>query len=86
MLALLGILNSKLASRIIMLLGQKSQRKLFPKIVKDDLQNFLLPATWIEASKALAVLVERRLSDARVEDELERMVQSLYGFSADALC
>ena len=43
LLALLGILNSNLASFVIMQRGRKSQRRIFPKIVNDDLKDFPLP-------------------------------------------
>ncbi|NMC62044.1 MAG: N-6 DNA methylase, partial [SAR324 cluster bacterium] len=54
--ALLAILNSKTASEILMLLGQKSQRKLFPKIVNDDILNFPIPLCFESVKSKLANL------------------------------
>lgn len=54
--ALLAILNSKLASFIIRLRGRKSQRRLFPKIVGDDLKDFPLPLRFPECTEELSSL------------------------------
>jgi len=43
LIALSAILNSKLGTFIIRNVGRKSQRKLFPKLVNDDLRSFPLP-------------------------------------------
>ena len=61
MLALTAILNSRTASSIIMHLGQKSQRRLFPKVVNDDILNFPVPSSWNDAVPILAPLAAERL-------------------------
>lgn len=68
---LLAILNSAVASEIIKLLGQKSQRKLFPKIVNDDLLNFPLPRDWEGARRKLAGAA-RSLNSLSPDDSVRR--------------
>ncbi|MDC0358808.1 hypothetical protein OAO01_08335, partial [Oligoflexia bacterium] len=54
MLALLAVLNSRFASFLITYLGRKSQRKIFPKIVNDDLKYFPIPVNFYEYVTTLA--------------------------------
>lgn len=42
LMALCNILNSRAASFLLFIRGRKAQRKLFPKIVLDDLKDFLV--------------------------------------------
>ena len=87
MLALLAILNSTLASLVIALRGRKSQRRLFPKIVNEDLKDFPLPEDPAGHVRRLAELAEKRSKagddDRRaknLEDEIETAVFEAYGF------
>ncbi|RMG45510.1 MAG: hypothetical protein D6719_00175, partial [Candidatus Dadabacteria bacterium] len=59
---LLGILNSKVASFIILTQGRKSQRKLFPKIVNADLKDFPIPANYTTYAGKIASL-SKELTD-----------------------
>lgn len=61
LLALLAILNSKLASYIMRFLGRKTQRSIFPKIVNDDLRDFPLPQNFADSVKTLSILAEKML-------------------------
>lgn len=57
--ALLALLNSKIASFIIKTCGRKSQRKIFPKLVIEDLLDFPIP---LEFDKHHNNLAEQALS------------------------
>jgi len=59
LLALLVIINSKLSSFVIRNRGRKSQRRLFPKIVNDDLKDFPLPAEFPSHVKKLSQLAKQ---------------------------
>lgn len=69
-LALLAILNSTLASFVIAYRGRKSQRRLFPKIVNEDLRDFPLPPSFRSCTARLAALAEQRLG-AKTAAEIE---------------
>ncbi len=82
-LSLLAILNSRLASKIIMIFGQKSQRRLFPKLVNDDLKNFPIPRDWSRATSSLAPLALERTQHPASRDLevlIDRKVDELYSF------
>ncbi len=79
LLALLGVLNSRCASFIIACRGQKSQRRLFPKIVNADLKAFPVPRRIFSDPHPLARLVEKRLEtrngmSSEIEHEIEATV------------
>jgi SAM-dependent methyltransferase len=48
-----SLLNSAYGSLQIELLGKKSQRALFPKIVLSDLKDFYIPKNWRELAKKI---------------------------------
>lgn len=88
-LALLGILNSKLASGIIQLRGRKSQRRLFPKLLNADLKEFPIPPSLERDGLPLAQLVQQRLfaphaEQAALETKIETAVLKLYGLPSNA--
>ena len=56
LLALLAILNSKLVSFVLQCRGRKTQRKLFRKIVNDDLRDLPLPDSFERHTPRLAEL------------------------------
>lgn len=72
--ALTVILNSKLASFQILYRGKKSQRKLFPKIVNQDLKNFLIPKDFEETHTSL-------LGIDLSNNELDQRVYELYSLT-----
>ncbi|NDC37291.1 MAG: hypothetical protein EBZ48_04480 [Proteobacteria bacterium] len=83
-LALLGILNSKLGATVIQQRGKKSQRRLFPKVLNADLKAFPIPFNLEHRGTQLANLVKKRLVAARhevstLEEQIENAVLDLYG-------
>lgn len=81
MVALLAILNSKLASFILCLQGRKTQRGLFPKIVKDDLSDFPLPLRFSDARSPLSKEVR-----AIINEQKEENPQLLLQFDQKGAC
>lgn len=89
LLALLALLNSKLASFIILQRGRKSQRRLFPKIVNDDLKDFQLPVDFASQVKNLSALAQQMLDYTlrgaaaqeltQVQGEIDNAVYSAFG-------
>ncbi len=61
-LSLLAILNSKIASFIIHFRGRKSQRKLFRKIVNDDLKDFPIPLELKKYEESLSELAKMAMN------------------------
>lgn len=86
MMALCGIVNSRLGSFIIKFTGRKSQRRIFPKIVNEDLKNFPIPITLYKKVDILAPIVKKLLntdlSCQSSEAELNKEVFSLYNLSS----
>ncbi|RIL08758.1 MAG: hypothetical protein DCC75_08110, partial [Proteobacteria bacterium] len=76
MQALCAILNSKLASFVILHKGRKSQRSLFPKIVNDDLLDLPLPSNFDRHAGQLAKLLAR--PGQIPDDELNTLVYECY--------
>lgn len=91
--ALLGILNSQFASCYFLLKGRKTQRRLFPKLVADDLRDFPIPLCILEEEKLLEQLAEkvvlrmelREEASSPMRDKCEReidtIVWEIYGFN-----
>lgn len=81
MKALLAILNSKLGSLILSHQGRKIQRKLFPKIVNDDLKDFPIPSDLSGQIDSLAGLASKRLAlsanQILEKEELENQIDHL---------
>ena len=88
--ALAAVLNSPIASALLLLCGRKSQRSLFPKIVNDDLKSFLLPRALISHTSAptLSTLaaIGRSWSESppRTDDEISLREEELESAVADA--
>lgn len=92
--ALLTLINSSLGSFIFSRQGRKSQRRLFPKLVNDDLKYFPIPGSFWQQIEALA-RVSRELSEATVsgqytdaeldslEAELNTTACSAYGLTPE---
>ena len=76
LLALLLLLNSILGSFLIKLAGKKSQRKLFPKVVLDDLKALPISSTLIDEPTSAAKLA-RQLLDQGSSAELEAAADQL---------
>ena len=88
LLALLGVLNSRLGSLIILQRGRKSQRRLFPKLVGADLADFPVAKQLLAKPELLARLVEQRLkpgisesSQQSLDEQLEALVAEFYGLT-----
>ena len=82
LLTLLGILNSSIATFILLLHGRKTQRKLFPKLVNGDLKNFPLPANLLSEATHIAPLVKRLLTeqeDTEQDKVIDIAVAEMYG-------
>jgi hypothetical protein len=85
MQALCALLNSKLVSYYLKLCGCKSQRKLFPKIVNDDLRDLPLPREFEAGARELAPFCSRITQSEfapEIEEELDSLVARLYGLSS----
>ncbi len=84
--ALVAILNSKLASFVILQQGRKSQRKLFPKIVNDDLCDFPLPARFYDYATDLAEKAAMMTSNAFESlNEIDKLVYEAYGLNEEEI-
>ena len=87
--ALTALLNSSVASLLLKTLGRKSQRRLFPKVVLDDLKILPIPMALLTDWHELAA-IEQRLSsastspDEQVLDELDRAAIELYHLCPEA--
>lgn len=84
--ALVCILNSAIGSGLFMLLGRKSQRKLFPKVLNRDLLAFPLPKNLHAKSANLAALhdaaVAMNSDSPELQKQIEAAVKELYGMPA----
>jgi len=81
LLALLAILNSKLASYYLLQKGRKTQRTIFPKIVNKDLKDFPIPNSFLAHRAQLALLARKALdanSPAAKEAEIDQAVFACY--------
>jgi methylase of polypeptide subunit release factors len=81
---LLAVLNSKIASYILKHIGIKSQRKLFPKLVLDDIKNFPLANSLIESPESLSTLVSEMIynpDDINLGNQIDQEVAKAYGIS-----
>jgi len=89
-LALLGIINSRLGSIIFHETGRKTQRTLFPKLLNADLKGFLIPKDLDTRGEHLARLVSKRLiaepeNTATLDEEIEDAVLTLFGIKSDPI-
>ena len=85
--ALTGILNSPLASFVLRHRGRKTQRRLFPKLVNDDLKEFPLPIEFDEHARVIAeaaIVCALSPSESAERTLLER-VCAAYHLDADAV-
>ena len=78
--ALVAILNSPLVSKFISERGNKSQRKLFPKVVLGDVKGIPLPHHFQSHVEKLAALAKERTAgySQELEEEIERRVEEAY--------
>jgi methylase of polypeptide subunit release factors len=86
MLALAVILNSKVASAWILLKGIKSQRRLFPKILREDLAVFPLPACLPKKHKDLSRLAKQLMDRPGLKSHIEvkKKSEELFSLRAEA--
>ena len=71
MQALCSLLNSSLISFFMRMYGCKSQRKLFPKVVSNDLRSIPLSSSFFSNAGALAALCRQQMTTHRRELDLE---------------
>ena len=79
--ALLGLLNSTVASFYLLTKGRKASRKLFPKIVNGDLLDFPIPLEFKEQESEIASLVDKLLDEPfsiEVQEKLDQTVADSY--------
>jgi hypothetical protein len=73
--ALVAILNSKLGNQIFALVGRKSHRRLFPKVLNRDLMQFPLPQDFASKCQRLAELHDALVQSQNRRDELEEQIE-----------
>lgn len=85
LLALLSVLNSHIGSCIIHSIGKKSARKLFPKLVLDDLKHFPLPNRFDHYREQLKDLALKKIeSPATIQDEeIDEIVSEAYSLGKE---
>lgn len=76
LIALAALLNSRLASFLILMRGRKSQRKIFPKIVNDDLSDFRVPRAWSSIVELLGAVAQQ---PRRSDEEIDSLVYQTFG-------
>jgi hypothetical protein len=81
LIALNGILVSAVGSEIISLIGKKASRKLFPKVILADINNFPLPSSFFAcyheiADKTLAIRAQG--NSEQLFSELDLLVRKVY--------
>jgi adenine-specific DNA-methyltransferase len=88
--ALLGILNSKLATYYHFNSSPKATKGAFPKILVEDVKNFPIPHISSQQQSKLATKVDAILyakeegtGTAKLEREIDDMVYRLYGLTYD---
>ncbi|MBN8551093.1 MAG: N-6 DNA methylase, partial [Deltaproteobacteria bacterium] len=91
MLALCALLNSKLISFFVRMCGCKSQRRLFPKIVNDDLKSIPLSKGFFGAAAELAQRAEQQMRQVSAERdrEIDALIFAAYAISesqAERVC
>ncbi|MCB0328132.1 MAG: N-6 DNA methylase [Bdellovibrionales bacterium] len=84
---LTALFNSHLASFFLTVQGRKASRRLFPKIVLDDLKFFPIPKEGGKALKKLSLLIDKESGQLKAgkEDELQAQVAELYGVTPTAI-
>jgi len=82
--ALSLILNSDLGGLIIYLLGRKTQRRLFPKIVNADLVSFPLANNFSNIFKELSNLYDKSVVKPDI-DKINLTVSRIYGIDKDII-
>ncbi|HMO02028.1 MAG TPA: N-6 DNA methylase [Oligoflexia bacterium] len=81
LIALSGILNSRVGSEIISLIGKKACRKLFPKVILADINCFPLPTSFFSGYQRIADKVLEIQTQGRSEKlyfELDLLVRKIY--------
>jgi hypothetical protein len=82
-----GLLNSKLGSFLLTVLGRKSQRKLFPKLVLQDLRDLPLPRLTKRETAALGEkiqgVVEASANTGPLDDKVDSLIEGAFALSDD---
>jgi len=79
-LALSALLNSSLMSAFLFLFGRKTQRRLFPKLVCEDLKDIPIPDTFEEHAAELAEIISRNKGEQR-DRIVDAIIRELYGLT-----
>ena len=79
-LALSALLNSSLMSAFLFLFGRKTQRRLFPKLVCEDLKDIPISNTFKEHAAELAQIVSRNNGEQR-DRIVNDSIRDLYGLT-----
>jgi hypothetical protein len=92
---LLGMLNSRAVGFWIANEGDKAKQNLFPRITMAAIKRLPIPtASWNEACKTIAVLVDRILAAKKanpaadisaLESEIDALVYQLYGLTEEEI-
>jgi|GEM_PF-6069580 len=80
-LALSALLNSSLMSAYLFLFGRKTQRRLFPKLVCEDLKDIPIPDQFEEHSAELAQIVSGNSGEER-DRAVDDYIRKLYGLTS----
>ena len=79
-LALSALLNSSLMSAYLLLFGRKTQRRLFPKLVCEDLKDIPIPDKFEAHSAELAQIVSGNSGEER-DRAVDDYIRKLYGLT-----
>ena len=91
---ILGVLNSTPISYYFKKKTAKAERKLFPKIILNDLRKFPIPLATPKQQKPIIDLVDKILAAKKadstadtsmLEAEIDRLVYALYGLSEEEI-
>ncbi|MCB0318413.1 MAG: hypothetical protein KDD56_06625, partial [Bdellovibrionales bacterium] len=82
--ALTGVLNSTVASFILLITGRKTQRALFPKILNSDLQDFPIPKSIFCNPNEYCCLMKKNI-DQETQAKIDSVVAAGYGLDAETL-
>lgn len=79
-IALSALLNSSLMSGYLFLFGRKTQRRLFPKVVCEDLKDIPIPHPFLEHAAELASLVKTLRGNER-DREVDAEIGALFSLT-----
>ena len=77
LMALTALLNSSMSSFFFAFLGKKTQRRLFPKVVNQDLKEFPIPREFERYQEDLASCVEKIIENPDGSDAFQEEINDL---------